>query len=76
MSFYEEWQAPMHLPCGGTAYFDEASGISFRCDTCMAVVGSIGQPRECVEEAKKYEAWQKLGGKGWDYKKGEPYAMS
>lgn len=71
MSMYEEWQAPMHLPCGGRAVFDEASGISFRCEDCMAVVGSIGQPRECVEEAKKYEAWQQLGGAGWDYQKGK-----
>lgn len=59
---------PMNLPCGGVAYFDFSSGISYRCETCGAVVGSIGQPRECVEEAKKYEAWQKLGGKGWDYR--------
>ncbi len=76
MSMYEEWQAPMRLPCGGRAFFDEASGFSFRCENCMAVVGSIGQPRECVEEAKKYEVLKALGGKGWDYKKGEPYAMS
>ena len=58
---------PMKLPCGGTAYFDEASGISYRCEDCGAVVGSIGQPRECVEEAKKYDNWEKLGGEGWDY---------
>ena len=58
---------PMHLPCGGTAYFDEASGISYRCADCMAVVGSIGQPQRCKDEAKKYEVWEALGGKGWDY---------
>lgn len=60
------------LPCGGVAFFDESSGISYRCEYCGAVVGSVGQPRECVEEAKKYEAWQKLGGKGWNYEQGEP----
>lgn len=60
---------PMKLPCGGTAYFDHESGISYRCDTCFAVIGSIGQPRECVEEAKKYENWQALGGKGWEYER-------
>ena len=57
---------PMHLPCGGTAYWDEGSGISYRCE-CGAVVGSIGMPKSCKDEAKKYENWEKLGGKGWDY---------
>jgi hypothetical protein len=58
---------PMKLPCGGTAYFDQESGISYRCWDCMAVVGSIGMPQYCKEQAEKYENWQKLGGKGWDY---------
>ena len=61
---------PIHLPCGGIAYFDESSCISYRCEDCMAVVGSIGQPRHCVEEAEKYEMVKILGGKGWDYSKG------
>lgn len=63
---------PMYLPCGGTAYFDESSGVSYRCDTCNAVVGSIGQPSRCKDEAQKYENWKTLGGKGWDYDKGCP----
>ena len=54
------------LPCGGVAYFDESSGISYRCEHCGAVVGSIGQPRECVDEAKKYELMKALGGRGWE----------
>ena len=54
------------LPCGSTAYFDESSGISYRCE-CGAVVGSIGQPQHCKDEAKKWEAWKALGGKEWDY---------
>ena len=62
---------PMHLPCGGTAYFDHDSGISYRCETCYAVVGSIGQPGPCREEVKKWDAWKELGGKGWDYLKGQ-----
>jgi hypothetical protein len=66
---------PMYLPCGGVAYFDTDSGISYRCETCFAVVGSMGQPRSCKEEAKKYDVWKELGGQGWDYNKGEPYAM-
>lgn len=60
----------MALPCGGTAYFDESSGISYRCDTCFAVVGSVGQPQRCIDEANKYKNWEKLGGKGWDYSRG------
>lgn len=63
---------PMFLPCGGTAYFDESSGISHRCE-CGAVVGSVGMPKLCRDEKEKYENWQKLGGKGWDYHKGVPY---
>lgn len=58
---------PMPLPCGGIAYFDESSGISYRCELCNAVVGSIGQPQRCKDEAAKWDNWAKLGGKGWDY---------
>jgi hypothetical protein len=57
----------MYLPCGGVAYFDEDSGISYRCELCNAVVGSIGQPKRCKDEAQKYENWKQLGGEGWDY---------
>ena len=57
----------MRLPCGATAYFDESSGITYRCEDCGAVVGSIGQPQHCKEEMKKYKNWAKLGGKDWDY---------
>lgn len=62
----------LFLPCGTRATFDHDSGMSYRCDNCGAVVGSIGQPRECQQEAQKYANWQRLGGRGWDYKKGEP----
>ena len=61
-----------YLPCGNRATFDHASGMSYRCDTCGAVVGSIAQPRECKEEAKKYDVLKALGGKAyWDYESGE-----
>ena len=62
---------PIYLPCGGVAYFDDGSGYSYRCE-CGSVVGSIGQPRQCKDEAQKYENWEKLGGKGWDYDEGCP----
>ncbi len=44
------------MPCGGTPVFDVESGISYRCDVCFAVVGSIGQPRGCVEMNKGINA--------------------
>ena len=62
----------LKLPCGGLAIFDESSGIGYRCEDCMAVVGSMGQPDYCKEEAEKWQAWEILGGKGWDYGKGCP----
>ena len=61
----------MYLPCGGVAEFDHSSGISYRCEMCNAVVGSVGQPRSCKEEAKKWDAWKAIGGQGWDYNKGK-----
>lgn len=67
-----EFFGPMYLPCGSTAHFDKSSGISYRCEECMAVVGSIGQPQSCKDEAQKYDNWEELGGKGWDYYKGCP----
>jgi hypothetical protein len=60
----------MHLPCGGTAFWDESSGISYRCE-CGSVVGSIGQPQHCKEEAKKWEVYEEQGMWKWDYSKGE-----
>jgi hypothetical protein len=71
---YPEESFPMHLPCGGVARFDFDSGISYRCERCYAVVGSIGQPRECREEAKKWEAYEKAGMWRWDYDTGKPYS--
>lgn len=68
---YEIWMKPMHLPCGGEAHFDEGAGYGHRCWDCMAVVGSIGQPRSCKDEMDKYEILKKLGGRvSWDYNKG------
>ena len=63
---------PMYLPCGGRAIFDIQSGISYRCEHCMAVVGSIGQPQSCKDEAKFWEEWKKISGYGWDYFEGKP----
>jgi hypothetical protein len=62
----------MYLPCGGEANFDYSSGISYRCEMCNAVIGSVGQPRRCQEEADKWAAYEKAGMWKWDYSKGEP----
>lgn len=60
-----------YLPCNARATFDHGSGMSYRCDDCGAVVGSIAQPRECKEEAKKYDVLKALGGTAyWDYEDG------
>ena len=64
---------PMRLPCGGVAWLDpDSSTYGFRCEHCMSVVGSIGQPRDCKEEADKWEVQKTLGGKGWNYQQGTP----
>ena len=55
------------LPCGGVAVFDQESGCGHRCTTCFAMIGSVGQPRRCVENANKYSTIAALGGKDWDY---------
>jgi hypothetical protein len=59
MNFIE----PIHMPCGGTAYFDESSGISYRCDTCMAVLGSIGMPETCRQIYRDMELLDVIAGR-------------
>jgi hypothetical protein len=39
---------------------------------CYTVVGSVGQPKQCVDKMRKYDNWKKLGGKGWNYNTGKP----
>ncbi len=59
---------PMHLPCGGTAYFDpDCAHTSYRCMTCGAIAGSVGMPKSCKDAMEHYEIIERLGGKGWDY---------
>lgn len=65
----------IYLPCGGTAHFDESAGYGYRCEDCMAVVGSIGQPRSCKDEADFWRGWEQMGGQGWDYQNGRPEAI-
>lgn len=57
----------IRIPCGAIASFDQASGISYRCEDCMAVVGSVGMPRDCKEKELEYELLKQLGGEGWNY---------
>lgn len=42
-------EKPIKLLCGAMASFDEDSGFSYRCDSCGAVVGSLGMPSRCKE---------------------------
>jgi hypothetical protein len=58
----------MALPCGGIASLDNESGFMYRCGHCLAVVGSVGMPRQCQDEIKKWDNWEKLGGQGWNYR--------
>jgi hypothetical protein len=46
------------LACGGTPRWDEGSGYAYRCDDCMAVIGSIGQSDRCkvINKASEYQA--------------------
>ena len=62
----------IYLPCGGVARFDDGAGYGYRCEDCMAVVGSIGMPRSCKNEMHKYDiVLAKLGSKvTWDYETG------
>ena len=61
----------LHLPCGATAYFDEQSGYSYRCESCMATVGSIAQPQQCKDVAFLIKAEAALSGKKWNYNTGK-----
>jgi len=51
------------LPCGATALFDYESGISYRCTSCFAIVGSVGMPQECKTLLDMEEVIRKLKGK-------------
>jgi hypothetical protein len=62
------------LPCGGTARWDSESDMGYRCMDCFAMLGSVGQPKRCQEESQKWKTLETLGGKGWDYAKGEQRA--
>lgn len=35
------------LRCGGVAEFDQESSIGYRCTSCFAILGSMGQPERC-----------------------------
>ena len=46
----EDWyiSRPIELLCGSRAEFDVESGMGYRCTECLAMVGSMGMPRECA----------------------------
>lgn len=35
------------MNCGGVPLFDRDSGMSYRCNKCWAVIGSVSQPQHC-----------------------------
>lgn len=65
---------PIFLPCGSTARWDTESSMGYRCETCFAMLGSIGQPRRCQEESQKWKNLEAMGGRGWDYSTGKQMA--
>jgi transcription initiation factor IIE alpha subunit len=69
-----DWPEYIFLPCAALATFDEASEMGYRCMQCGAIVGSVGQPDRCKEEADKWKTLEAMGGRGWDYKLGEQKA--
>jgi len=58
----------MQLPCGGIAELDVDTGLCYRCQQCMAIVGSDDMPQSCKDERQKWNNWKELGGVAWDYK--------
>lgn len=57
-----DYAEPIKLLCGNDAYFDHGSGIGYRCEACMAMVGSIGMPRSCKALYEQEEVIKKLKG--------------
>lgn len=61
----------IHLPCGSTAYMADTD-YGYTCEGCGCVVGSIGEPKECVEARNRYQVLEALGSKQkWDYNNGK-----
>jgi hypothetical protein len=58
------------LPCWNRAFWDFDSDMGYRCNSCYAMHGSVGQPRQCQEETEKWKALEAMGGQGWDYVRG------
>jgi hypothetical protein len=65
----------IYLPCGASAHFCYEAGYGYRCEDCMAVVGSIAQPRHCVDASEKYSIVLKELGSNirWNYETGCEY---
>lgn len=57
----------IRLHCSSVAEFDYEIGNGYRCTKCHAVVSGKDEPKDCREKREKWEIWEKLGGKQWDY---------
>ena len=53
-------------PCG-RANFDYPSGIEYRCEWCMAVIGSVEMSRECATLHAEQKVIDKLKDKNVRY---------
>lgn len=64
---FDKFPRYTELPCGSMAQYDEGAGYGYRCEDCLAVVGSIGMPRSCAilltEQASMTQVINKLKGK-------------
>ena len=59
------------LPCGSEAWWDYESDMGYRCTSCFAMHGSVGQPTQCQEATQKWKNIEVMGGQGWDYTNGK-----
>jgi len=64
----------IYLPCGSSARWDSESDMGYRCTSCFAMVGSIGQSKYCADLSMEYKISEKMGGPKWDYERGEQTA--
>jgi hypothetical protein len=48
-------------PCGNRSQWDDNSGMGWCCETCLAMVGSVGMPAKCAKIMRTDQALERLG---------------